>query len=619
MTATANQSAAPALSAAMERIGAELEGRLKQLLEAFHLSAFERNILLLCAAMELDPEIPDLCGAVHEDARLRFPTFRLALAALPEPHWTALLPSAPLRRWKLIEVGSGERLATSPLRIEESVLHVLMGVRAVDERLSPLIDPVEPPAMLPQSYRKHAEKLMRVWAKDAGSRPVVQLDGNASKGKRSLAAVACAALGLRLHALHASKLPSSAVEREGIRRLWERESVLNQSALLIEAESSNPAEMESAALFVEHVDGLVALAGAAPFHLTRPAVRITIDRPGMEERRALWTFALGDYAASLNGEVDRVAMQFPLEAHSIVSASRQAVEDAEAGTGELFPVLWQVCRSESRSALEGLAQRVETRARWQDLILPESSMEMLRAMAAHVRQQAKVLEGWGFSARSARGLGITALFSGPSGTGKTLGAEILANELELDLYRIDLSQVVSKYIGETEKNLRGVFDAAETSGAALLFDEADALFGKRSEVKDSHDRYANIEVSYLLQRMEAYRGLAILTTNLRGALDAAFLRRIRYIVNFPFPDAALRRCIWERIFPDQVPRSGLDIDKLARLHLPGGNIRNVALNAAFLAAEDGGSVEMRHLLRAARTECAKLDRPLSDSEIGGWV
>ena len=202
---------------------------------------------------------------------------------------------------------------------------------------------------------------------------------------------------------------------------------------------------------------------------------------------------------------------------------------------------------------------------------------------------------------------------------KTLAAEVLANELRLDLYRIDLSQVVSKYIGETEKNLRRVFDAAEEGGAILLFDEADALFGKRSEVKDSHDRYANIEVSYLLQRMEAYRGLAILTTNMKSALDTAFLRRLRFIVQFPFPDVVQRAEIWRRIFPAGTPIEGLDYIKLARLNIAGGNIRNIAVNSAFLAADEGQTVRMSHLLSAAKSEYAKLEKPLTDTEIGGWM
>ena len=200
-----------------------------------------------------------------------------------------------------------------------------------------------------------------------------------------------------------------------------------------------------------------------------------------------------------------------------------------------------------------------------------------------------------------------------------MAAEVLANELRLDLYRIDLSQVVSKYIGETEKNLRRVFDAAEDGGAILLFDEADALFGKRSEVKDSHDRYANIEVSYLLQRMEAYRGLAILTTNMKDALDTAFLRRIRFVVSFPFPDAAQRAEIWRRIFPPETPRRRLDLDRLARLNVTGGNIRNIALNAAFLAADAGEPVRMPHLLRRRAGEYAKLEKTLTEAEMRGWA
>ncbi|MFO0729698.1 MAG: ATP-binding protein [Nitrospiraceae bacterium] len=251
--------------------------------------------------------------------------------------------------------------------------------------------------------------------------------------------------------------------------------------------------------------------------------------------------------------------------------------------------------------------------------MPEAQLQVLRGIAAHVRWRALVYDGWGFAAKGARGLGICALFSGASGTGKTMAAEVLANELRLDLYRIDLSAMVSKYIGETEKNLRRVFDAAEEGGAILLFDEADALFGKRSEVKDSHDRYANIEVSYLLQRIEAYRGLAVLTSNLKNSLDQAFIRRIRFIVHFPFPDTAQRIEIWRRIFPSGAPMEQLSLEKLARLNLTGGSIRNLALNAAFLAADAGEPVGMKHLLAAAQCEYTKLEKPLSEAEVGGWV
>ena len=196
---------------------------------------------------------------------------------------------------------------------------------------------------------------------------------------------------------------------------------------------------------------------------------------------------------------------------------------------------------------------------------------------------------------------------------------MLAKELRLDLFRIDLSAVVSKYIGEIEKNLRQVFDAAEEGGVLLLFDEADALFGKRAEVKDSHDRYANIEVSYLLQRMENFQGIAVLTTNLKSSLDKAFQRRLRFTVDFPFPGPQEREAIWRRVFPAAAPATELDFGRLAQLNMTGGNIRNIALNAAFLAAEADTSIRMQHVLQATRQEAIKTERPLAENEIRGWA
>jgi SpoVK/Ycf46/Vps4 family AAA+-type ATPase len=286
---------------------------------------------------------------------------------------------------------------------------------------------------------------------------------------------------------------------------------------------------------------------------------------------------------------------------------------------ELGSALWEACREQARPRLEDLTQRITPIASWDDIVLAEQQLRTLKEIAAHVRHRTRVYETWGFAEKGERGLGISALFAGPSGTGKTMAAEVLARDLRLDLYRIDLSQVVSKYIGETEKNLRRVFDAAEDGGAVLLFDEADALFGRRSEVKDSHDRYANIEVSYLLQRMEAYRGLAILTTNMKNAMDPAFLRRIRFVVVFPFPEVAQRAAIWGRVFPSRAPTEGLDPQRLARLGVSGGSIRNIAMSAAFLAADADEPVRMGHLLRATRSEYAKLEKPLTDAEIGEWA
>ena len=327
-----------------------------------------------------------------------------------------------------------------------------------------------------------------------------------------------------------------------------------------------------------------------------------------------------DAAPRLNGELEGLVEQFNLASEAIETISALVLSESTAPPpGDFAGRLWQACRAQARQRLDGLAQRIEPVADWTDLVLPEPQLQTLREIALQVRNRTQVYERWGFSSKGKRGLGISALFAGPSGTGKTMAAEVLANELQLDLYRIDLSQVVSKYIGETEKNLRRVFDAAQEGGAILLFDEADALFGKRSEVKDSHDRYANIEISYLLQRMEAYRGLAILTTNMKGALDTAFMRRLRFVVQFPFPDAAQRARIWRTVFPDQTPTENLNPGRLARLNVAGGNIRNIALHAAFLAADADEPVRMDHLVQAARCEYSKLEKTLTDSEINGWL
>jgi hypothetical protein len=327
---------------------------------------------------------------------------------------------------------------------------------------------------------------------------------------------------------------------------------------------------------------------------------------------------LGARAGRLNGALHRLARQFDLDADGI----RRACDLALAGGDPEEPLeqrLWAACATTSGPGLERLAERIRPVAGWEDIALPAPLLRSLREMTAHVRHAHRVHDEWQFDAASERSRGVTALFAGPSGTGKTLAAEVVAKALRLDLYRIDLSRVVSKYIGETEKNLSEVFTKAERGGAILLFDEADALFGRRSEVKDSHDRYANVEVSYLLQRMEAYRGLAILTTNMRAALDPAFLRRLRFVLQFPMPDAVHRAAIWSRLLERGMPTEGLRIERLARLSVSGGNIRSIALNAAFLAADAGEPVRMTHLLRAAQQEAAKLERNFGDAEIGGWV
>lgn len=605
---------------------------LEILVERFCLSSFERDLLVLCAGVELDASFAALC----RDATGRTnPTFSLALAALPDSHWSAITPSGPLRYWKMIEGGPSDNLVAAPLRIDERILHFLAGVSYTDERLQSATRAHRSAEVEPLvAHRVVAERIAALWAAAAArgeALPAIQLVGEEDAGLTDVAAGAFALNGLDMRIIRGDEIPRMSAERDLLTRLWRREATLASCGLLIVLDDTDQEEVQRAiAAFVERTDGALLLAGREPLRLSGHVLtRFDVKKPDRAEQAALWRRALFgtddpdqakgvEHDGALPACIDRLVNQFHFGAAAIVNTSAVLTRTGPSTAAVDVVELWETCRGQARSRLDDLAQRVETSASWDDLVLPPFQKQILRDLVVNVRQRSRVHDLWGFAAKSSRGLGISALFAGPSGTGKTLAAEIIANELRLDLYRIDLSQIVSKYIGETEKNLRRVFDAAETAGAVLLFDEADALFGKRSEVKDSHDRYANIEVSYLLQRMEAYRGLAVLTTNMKQALDPAFMRRIRFVVQFPFPDFAERAEIWSRAFPRATPTAELNVDSLARLNVSGGNIRNIALGAAFVAAEEDGPVTMAHLLRAARAEYAKLERPLTESEIGGW-
>jgi len=580
------------------------------------LSAFERDVLLLCAGVEMDAQLAAQCASVTGESRRPGATFGLALASLEAPHWSALTPAGPLRRWRLVDVDDSAGPTRGLLRIDERILHYLAGANYLDVRLGSLLRPVLPPASMADTQRAVADDARRIVETSAtGEPPLLWLTGDDGFGQADVAAAVASALGLGLYLLQARDLPAGHAEIEALATLWQREAMLLGAALLVcgDADPLPPAALR----FVEQLHGLVFISSGQPQALERPARHLRVDKPGPVEQKHLWQQAIGDGAARLHGSLDGIASQFKLSARTI-RIEGMRIAPALAASERPDSVVWSACRSIGSARLDELAQRIDSVAGWDDLVLPEAQKAVLRQIGSHVRNRLKVQVAWGFADKSVRGLGISALFAGESGTGKTMAAEVLARELQIDLYRIDLSAVVSKYIGETEKNLRRVFDAAEDSGAILLFDEADALFGKRSDVKDSHDRYANIEVSYLLQRMESYRGLAILTTNLKAALDSAFQRRLRFVVHFPFPDQALRQAIWQSAFPARMPRGHIDCERLARLSVTGGSIRNIAINAAFRAAELNEPVSMAHLLYATRHEAGKRDRPLSDAETRGW-
>jgi ATP-dependent 26S proteasome regulatory subunit len=612
---------------------AETASALEILTHRLGLLPFERDVLLLCTAMELDTRIAGLCAHAQGDTLKAYPTFALALSLFEDASWDALSPERPLRFWHLIETHqpAATPLTSAALRVDERILNYIKGLNQLDDRVSNFLAPFEPDALagdLAPSQTEVVQKLLSRWHQLAqnNSAPAVQLLGPDPVSKQLVALHAAAKLGCRLCRMPIDFQPTQPADLELLARLWERESRLLPLALFLDAQDLDSSSTERLAAldrFLARSNGVffVGVREVLP-RLGRTNFVIDVLKPTAAEQLGAWTIALG---AGADGSAAQVASQFHLNVSTIERLASEARADVADKPELLSEKIWDACRAHERPRLDALAQRLEPKATWDDIVLPDAELNLLRQIAAQVRQRSKVYSDWGFARKMNRGFGISALFSGDSGTGKTMAAEVIANELRLNLYRIDLSAVVSKYIGETEKNLRRLFDAAEDGGAILFFDEADALFGKRSEVKDSHDRYANIEINYLLQRIESYRGLAILATNMKSALDTAFMRRLRFVVNFSFPGVTDRRLLWLKVFPQRngrnephTPLAKLDYDRLARLNLSGGNIHNIAINAAFLAAHAGTSVTMPVILEAARTELRKLDRPLNENDFR-WI
>jgi SpoVK/Ycf46/Vps4 family AAA+-type ATPase len=499
--------------------------------------------------------------------------------------------------------------------------------------------------------------------------------GPDAAGKRRAAEALAAELGVALIAITMSDLlsglpevaanapPFSGWEARSLARLALREAYLAGALALVDISDASLAALGAAG-----AETLVDEIGAQP---TPPALVLIADTahslprgrdevapisipfpaPDWRARAGMWREALHDAGLALSAEeVERLAGRFNLSMGQIERAVASAQghsrwwELVEAGEGPqeglqkgqqaqgeqqeqeeeqmtLLEALFSAARAQTGRDLETLTTRIDPVYGWGDLVLPPDEMSQLREVCSRAARNPYVLDTWGFGRKLSGGKGVSVLFAGPSGTGKTMAAEVIAGELRLGLYRIDLSGVVSKYIGETEKNLDRIFRAAEATSAILFFDEADALFGKRSEVRDSHDRYANIEISYLLQKMEAYEGVTILATNLRGNLDEAFTRRLAFTIHFPFPDEESRLRIWNGVWPAETPlEPGLDLAAMAAaFKLSGGNIRNVALSAAYLAAEEEKQVGLGHLLHALRREYGKMGKLISREELEALV
>jgi hypothetical protein len=628
--------------------------RLVVLSRLFGLDAFDTDVVLACLAPELDRRYERVYAYLHDDVTRSRPTIELLLNLFCADLETKVAArtrfgaTAPLLRHQLIRLGDepGRWPAWPPpapslgsgLRLDPRVTAFLLGDDALDQRLvycAELADPAGEAALaMPDATRRQAEQLAE-HARSGADELVVYLQGPYGAGKRSLAGACGECLGARLLLVRHDRLAAPGLapdELAALARLIDREARL-QGALLYWAgfdellHDERAAHLAAVLPVLAERPGPTFLAGEATWE---PAgalrgcgfVRLEAALPDAARRLRLWQAALAEPGEDLDvaalagtfrlsgGQIrDAVATARSLARRRDLTAPRLSQADLAAG-----------CRLQSSRKLAELAQQITPHYGWEDIVLPEDRLRQLREIHDQIRYRDVVYDRWGFDGKLAMGKGLDVLFTGPPGTGKTMAADVLASALGLDLYKIDLSTIVSKYIGETEKNLARIFAEARTSNAILFFDEADALFGKRTQVSDAHDRYANIEVSYLLQRIEEHQGVVILASNLRGNIDEAFVRRLHAVVEFPLPDVADRRRIWERIWPDATPRSAdLDLDFLAsQVQVAGGSIRNIALAGAFLAAADGVVVTMPHLLRATQREYQKIGKVLTGADAAAW-
>jgi hypothetical protein len=580
---------------------------LVDLAKCFSLDSFEQQVILLCLMIEFDPRLGEAYALAQGSENRPFPTLALARNLLDQPRFAALSSDAPLHRYRLVELDREEfgELATRRIRLAQRVLHWLSGETTHQPDLLQLLTPLHAANVHAAVDEAVLGRMRAAFAERPP--PIVRIFGLDGDLKRAVTHRVAAEAGLATLQVAVEDLPETHQEVSELAHFLEREALLSPFCLFVSSRLEGNATPQQTTALCRVIDRLaiptvldldgVGLTGV------RPTFHIGLPPPTHAERRTSWL-----QVAGIDGEEHacRLASTFETTLSEIGSIGATL---GTAAPEQRFREAWEACRRLSRPVLDTLARRVSSRVTLDDVVLPARQKSQLMELVDQVRLSRIVTEDWGFVEKSQRGLGLSALFAGESGTGKTFAAEAIANELGFDLSRIDLAAVVSKFIGETEKNLKRVFDAAERGGVALFFDESDALFGRRTEVRDSHDRYANIEINYLLQRMEDYRGLSILATNRRSALDQAFTRRLAFVVEFPFPDRDEAEAIWAKVFPAAAPTGNLDFGRLAALNLAGGSIRNVALRAAYRAARSGASIDTDLILEAARGERRKLGQP----------
>jgi SpoVK/Ycf46/Vps4 family AAA+-type ATPase len=524
-------------------------------------------------------------------------------------------------------------LLSKSLHIDSRIVGYLLGSDEPDNRTLPYLRISEPTIVLDRMVLSNEMKRrLSLVAEISRKGPLIlYFQGQYGSGRKTAAAALCGQLNIGLISVDLESLQNiQSLTFATAVKLICREALLRGCALYWDGfdvlMADNKRTLRQTLLAeLSQLQNLLFLAGAEVWEPTgelpvATLVRVEFARPNYADRVRLWERAVGqgEHDAALDLAV--LANKFRFSGGQIADALRTArglAQWRDPGTCKITQAdLYEACRLHSSRKLSTLGRNIKSHHSWKEIVLPEDRLRQLREICDCMKYRPVVFDQWGFDRKISLGKGLNVLFAGPSGTGKTMSAEIMAGELGLDLYKLDLSTVVSKYIGETEKNLARIFAEAESSNAILFFDEADALFGKRSEVRDSHDRYANIEINYLLQKMEEHEGVVILATNFRKNMDDAFVRRMHFTVEFPFPSLADRRRIWEQIWPAETPQhEDIDLEFMAeRFEIAGGNIRNVAMAAAFLAASDGGKVGMTHLLHGMRREYQKMGKVATPGE-----
>jgi len=626
---------------------------LDWLQKTYQLSEFEIKIMAIALAPELDRRYEKLYAYLQDDVRCKRPTVDLALNLLSNSAAEKLSQRAYFatnatlithQLLHLISESNRPTLIARELHLDEQVIQLLLGQPGIDSRLINYCQLIEPNKII-DDFSLPAEMppgLMALTRQHWQQQQPLQLyfQGTDVSIKQSTAQTLASKAQTNLIIANLLKLNTSKNDFELNLNLILREAKFRQTWLYLEDLDALMTEeqrlvYQTLLAALANLEGIIILSGEQPWHPEKAILSsfITISFPPLnfEQRRNCWQSHLASMGMNLNEQdLDYLSDRFLLQPTQIANAVAIAAntkhwktfsnKDQNIPQTEDLQLLFTAARSQSGRDLTNLARKIEPKYQWQDIVLPPNQTSQLREICNQAKHHHLVWETWGFGERLSLGKGLNVLFSGLPGTGKTMAAEVIARELQLDLYKIDLSQMVSKYIGETEKNLNRVFNAAANSNAILLFDEADAIFGKRSEVQDAHDRYANIETSYLLQKMEEYQGIAILTTNFRSNIDEAFMRRLRFTIEFPLPDISERHQIWQQIWPHHTPRSpDLDLEFLAKkFQLSGANIRNIALRASFLAADDGGMVNMEHLIYAIRQDYDQRGKILMREELGQY-